>query len=234
MKAKKDITKTVEQEKRMEEFVAMAAHELKAPVTTIKGYCGFLEHRLAQSKDIKSIYFLSQIEFQTDRILNLVNNFLDLRRIETGKLIFQKSTFDIDKLVTRVVRDFKYSMDTHHVILQGRTHQQILADPNKIEQVLINLLSNAIKYAPQKTKIIVSLKSNKNRVTVGVTDFGAGIPKSKRKIIFERFYQINKRLGGGFGLGLYIASEIIKGHKGKIWVSSKEGQGSTFYFQLPI
>ncbi len=110
----------------------------------------------------------------------------------------------------------------------------VIADPTRIEQVLLNLLSNAVKYSPANTSIAVSLKIIGSHVVVFVRDEGFGVPKNKQKLIFDRYYQVKTKSKIGFGLGLYISKEIVKRHKGKIWVESEKGRGSTFYFSLPL
>lgn len=229
----KDITAQVELDKRKDEFIAIASHELKNPLSTTRGYLELLHERLAQIKDEKSMYLLSQIEPQTDKIINLINDFFDANKIKAGKMVIRKINLDLDKLVEKVVEDFKQSSKVK-IVIEGKVGKKILADPERIGQVLINLLSNAAKYSSKGAKIIVRLAKTDKQAVVSVQDFGIGIPKSEIKKVFERFYKIDPTERAGFGLGLYIASEIVKGHKGKIWVESKIGKGSTFFFTLPL
>lgn len=228
----KDITKQVELNKRKDEFMAMASHELKTPVTTIKGYTEFLQKKLTERNDEKNLYFVSQINRQTDKIIGLINDFFDVSKIEAGKLILQKEKVNLGKLVTKAVRDFQNTPNHHKIIKQRQIQVFVNADADRIEQVLMNLLTNAVKFSPRESKIIVDVKCNQKCAIVSVKDFGIGIPKPEIKKIFDRFYQVDEQGQRGFGLGLYISAEIIKRHKGKIGVESEPGKGSTFFFTL--
>lgn len=246
----RDITERKLLQQKKDEFLAMASHELKTPITVIKVYAQILKKRLGFSEDNKDIYFLSQIESQTSKITTLINDLLEVTKIEAGKLAFSKKKFDLNVLIKKIVVDFQYVSDTHQIIKVGEVEKNVMGDEDRIGQVLINLLTNAIKYSPNADKIIVKVKENKKNITVGVQDFGMGISKDKQEQIFGRYFRVNKKeeetiKGSGFksssGLGLYISAEIIVRHGGKIWVESKKEkdlpagkQGSTFYFTLPL
>lgn len=236
-KIMRDITTHKEQEQRKDDFLSMASHELKTPVTTIKAYTQLLTKRIAETKDKKNAYFLKNIDNQTNRLVTLINDFLDISKIEAGKLVYSKKKFDLDDLIKKIIVDFQYMTETHKIKKVGEIKTAITGDEERIGQVLINLLTNAIKYSPGAKEIIIQLKLNKDNVTVSVQDFGMGISKSKQKYIFHKYFQVTE-LGEegkkGFGLGLYITSEIVKRHKGKVWVKSIKGKGSTFYFTLPL
>jgi len=176
---------------------------------------------------------------QIDRLTNLIITMLDVSKIESGKLIYQKDDVDVDKLIQDTVRDILLSSEKKlEIKIIGKTKKIIKADCYRIGQVLSNLLINAIKYSPGSNLIIVRAKTDKKRVTISVQDFGIGIPKSKINRLFEKFGRLEEEQtdAQGFsnlGLGLYISSEIIKRHKGKIWAESVYNKGSTFYFTLP-
>lgn len=236
-KIMRDITTRKEQEQKKDDFLSMASHELKTPVTTIKAYTQILAKRLSDNKDTKNQYFLTNINTQTDKLATLIEDFLDISKIEAGKLVFTKKKFDLDKLIKKIVVDFQYMTDTHEIKKVGEIKKPISGDQDRIGQVLINLLTNAIKYSPQAEEIIVRSQENKDSVTVSVQDFGMGITKSQQKNIFDKYFQVTENGDEGkkgFGLGLYISSEIVKRHNGKMWVESTKGKGSTFYFTLPL
>jgi len=136
-----------------------------------------------------------------------------------------------------VINDFQSSVKTHQIIKEGKIKEQVFADQSRIEQVLVNLLTNAIKYSPGENKVNVRIDADKNNAVVSIQDFGFGITKKDQAKLFERFYRTSDKKEmkiAGFGLGLYIAAEIVKNHSGKIWVESTKNKGSTFYFTLPL
>lgn len=236
-KIMRDITTRKKHEQRKDEFLSMASHELKTPVATIKAYSQILAKQPAVAKDSKNKHFVKSIDSQTNKLITLINDFLDISKIEAGKLVFSKKKFNLDALIEKIVTDFQHLTETHRIKRVGTIKKLIRGDQDRIGQVLINLLTNAIKYSPGAKEIIVTTKQDKNFVTVSVQDFGMGIPKSKQPHVFDKYFQVTDRGEEGkkgFGLGLYISSEIIRRHNGKIWVESTKGKGSTFYFSLPI
>ena len=233
----RDISERKALDRRRDEFVSVASHELKTPITTIKAFAQIATRRLMQQGDNANAYFLENINKQTDKLATLVNDLLDVSKIQAGKLIFTKKEFDFDAMLKKVIVDFQYTTQTHQIINRGHTRKKIIGDEDRISQVVINLLSNAIKYSPGKDKVIVRSTTDKKNITVSVQDFGIGIPKEKCDRVFDRFYRVKEMETdgmGGFGLGLYISSEIVKRHNGKIWVESEEKKGSTFFFTLPV
>ncbi|HVF69937.1 MAG TPA: ATP-binding protein [Xanthomonadales bacterium] len=232
-----DVTQHKLIEKQKDDFFAIASHELKTPVTSIKAYTQILAKKIADFDDTKKAYFLKNIDNQTDKLVNLINDFLDMSKIQAGKLVFAKKKFDLDALIKKIVVDFQYMTKTHQIKKIGEIKKSIIGDQDRIDQVLVNLLTNAIKYSPEGKEIIVRSHTNKNTVTVSIQDFGRGIPQVKQKHVFDKYFQVSEKSDDGkkgFGLGLYITSEIVKRHKGKIWVESTKGKGSTFYFTLPL
>jgi len=232
-----NITQRKELEKQKEEFTGIVTHELKTPITTMKAYAQILEKRFEKSKESKDTYLIKNINTQADRLTNLINDLLHTSKIQAGKLILEKKKFDLNALVSKIVIDFQYATETHQIIKEGEIKEQIYGDEGRIEQVLSNLITNAIKYSPKADKLIVRVASDKQNAVVSVQDFGFGIAKHDQAKIFGRFYRTADKEKGnviGFGLGLYIASEIIKRHGGKIWVESTKGKGSTFSFTLPL
>lgn len=232
----RDITKEKELEANKNEFISIASHELKTPITAIKAFSELLEKKLEKSTDKQAVYFIKIINEQIGKIMDLINDLLNANRIEEGRFVISKKKSNVYDLVKKVVYDLQYTTETHKIVLSGTAKKEIMVDEERIQQVLINLISNAIKYSPNANKIVVNISSKMNQITISVQDFGIGIPDKDRKNIFKRFYRSSLSDGktiAGFGLGLYICSEIIRQHKGKIWVKSKKGKGSTFFFTLP-
>ncbi len=173
---------------------------------------------------------------QLRRMKYLVNDFLDISRMRLGRIQFRNSEFDLYELAEEIIDALKYMSNKHKLILKGTKKQIITGDRERIGQVLINIISNAIKYSPNSKKVIVLITSTPKEVTVSVQDSGVGIPKKHQQKVFERFYRIQDTPTASFpgmGIGLYLVSQIIRQHKGKMRVESKEGKGSTFYFSLP-
>ncbi|RJR25775.1 hypothetical protein C4578_00885 [Candidatus Microgenomates bacterium] len=220
--------------KRKDEFINIAGHELKTPVTSIKLYSQLLGKEL--SRDSQKVSFANKIDYQADRMTSLINEILDISRIEKGNLSLEKRVFDINELAKLTIDDIRQNNPKHKLIFKGGRRIEINADILRVSQVLTNLINNAIKYSPEGKRVIVGLQKNGKEVVASVKDFGVGIPKTEQEKIFDKFYRIEKeqKNSSGFGLGLYIVKEIIEGHGGKIWVESKEGKGSTFYFTLPL
>jgi signal transduction histidine kinase len=231
-----DITERKLVEKQKDEFISIASHELKTPLTGIKGFTQLLEKYFKEKQDKKAMDYLNYMNGQVGRLTNLIENFLDISKIQSGKLVFQEAIFKFDELVDELIKEVQLSTD-HKIINESNTDVYVFGDRFRVGQVLTNLLTNAIKYSPQGEKVIVKTKHDKDIITVAVKDFGIGIPPDKQYKIFERFYRVPGKATEsypGMGLGLFISQEIIKRHNGKMWVKSKEGKGSTFYFTLPI
>jgi signal transduction histidine kinase len=177
------------------------------------------------------------MNLQINKLTSLIEDLLDTTRMEGGKLKFNESIFSLDDLTQEVIEEVERTTQKHSIHLIGETSKKVFADKDRVGQVIINLLTNAIKYSPNSDKVIVKLSEDKGQVTIRVQDFGVGISKQDLKHVFDRFYREtgNKQeTFPGLGLGLYISSEIISRHKGKIWVESEKGKGSTFCFSLPL
>lgn len=232
-----DITQRKEIELRKDDFVNMASHELKTPITSMKLYISSLEKQLKELKDEKAITTLQHIHDQTNRLQKLVYDLLDVSRLQTGKLTFSKEKFRLDELIQETIDVMKSSHSTFTISFKEKQPITVDADRFRIYQVLTNLLNNAIKYSSKSNEIHIMLHKSNHYAKVSVIDFGIGITKDQQEKIFERLYQVpdNKtNTFPGFGMGLYISKEIIKRHKGRIGVKSAPNQGSTFSFTLPI
>jgi PAS domain S-box-containing protein len=233
----RNVTERVSQAQHQEDFVHMAAHELKTPITALRGYLQLLQmnhHKECRDKDNN---LLDRMNKQTDRLLNLIDEMLNVTRIRAGELLYHFSSFDLNETVVDIIDSFKATDLNHQIILISEPVPYINGDRDRISQVLTNLISNAIKYAPQAPEIIVTVIKGHQDVTIKVKDHGIGIPKEQQKKIFERFYRsetLPKNTYQGLGLGLYIAMDIVKKHNGKMGVESDYGQGAEFWFSVPL
>lgn len=227
--------KLQELDKLKDEFLGVASHELRTPITSIKALAQVLHRKSERENNTKNILLLERIDKQADRITNLINDLLNISNIEAGKLILREEEFNFDSMVRRVVSEVQYTTDTHKILVEGEIKRMVYGDDNRLEQVMSNLLTNAIKYSPGGKDVSVRLSDENDHVLVGIQDSGEGIAKKDQKKIFKRFYRsaVEDKNISGFGLGLYISAEIIRRHKGKIWVESELGKGSTFYFTVP-
>lgn len=231
-----DITERKRLEQRKDEFIGIASHELKTPLTSIKGYVQILERIIEEMGDEKAKRLVSRTNTYINRLNSLIADLLDVSKIQSGKLEFDISTFDIHGLVKDAIESMEPTSNHHKIIFEESIHQDIVGDRHRLEQVVINLLSNAIKYSPDSDKVLVRISKDDKNVVIAVTDFGVGIALKNQTKLFQRFYRVESisRDFSGLGIGLYISSEIVNRHNGKIWVQSEENKGSTFYFSLPI
>lgn len=231
-----DITRRKELERLKDEFVEVASHELRTPVTSLKGYVHILKKRIQANGDRYSGDTVEKIDRQLDKLNELIADLLDITRIDSGKLQLRSETFNIDELVQETVLSVQTITDNHPIDITSDADIPVYGDRERISQVLTNLLLNAVKYSPRTGKIIVTVVLGDTHVTVSVRDFGVGIRKDQQKNLFKRFYRVK---GGthdtypGLGLGLYISAELVRRHNGRIWVDSEEGKGSTFSFTIP-
>ncbi|MEO7019102.1 MAG: chemotaxis protein CheB [Ktedonobacteraceae bacterium] len=220
-----------------EEFLGIASHELKTPVTSIKGYTQILQRRFAKAGDEQAATLLSKMDRQLNKLINLIGELLDLTKMEAGQLPWHNEVFDLNVLVQDSMEALRYTTTLHQISIEGAVHTLIFADRERINQVLTNLLSNAIKYSPQAETILVKLREEQNSVIVGVQDFGIGINPEKHAHLFERFFRVSDaehESFPGLGLGLYISAQIVKRQGGRMWVDSTSGTGSTFFFTIPL
>jgi signal transduction histidine kinase len=224
----------VKSHRKKDEFIGIASHELKTPLTSVKLYLELLE-KMENEHPNKA--FVQKARDGVNKLQNLIVDLLDVSKIQSGQLQLDIKEFNIDELVDECINGARMNTPIHNISRKGESSNQVIsADRHRLEQVIVNILSNAIKYSPDGNDIIVQTKSDGSEVTVSIQDFGMGIQQSEHEKIFDRFYRAQGKSFGisGFGLGLYICSQIIKRHKGKIWVESDEGEGSTFYFKLPV
>lgn len=224
-----------------DEFLGFASHELKTPVTSIKAYIQLMEHQALRKEGSPKIDtllpFIRKVDAQVDKLTHLINDLLDVTKVNAGKMEFNFENFLIDEVVNESIENMQLITTKHKIIKKGKSTSYVMADKERTCQILVNLLSNAIKYSPNSDIITVNVMSDKDKVSIAVQDFGIGISKEEQCKIFDRYYRVdvkNKETYPGLGLGLYIASEIAKRQNGRLYIESKKGQGSTFYFELPV
>jgi len=232
-----DISEQKLLQQQKDEFIGIASHELKTPVTSIKAYTQVLERMLTKKGDTLEASMISKMDAQLNRLTSLIADLLDVTKINSGRLQFNYIVFDFNALIKEVAEDLQRTTKKHTLIEQLQETGQVYADRERISQVLVNLITNAIKYSPHTENIILKSWIENDEVVVSVQDFGIGISKEKQSRVFEQFYRVSgakQHTFPGLGLGLYISSEIIKREGGRIWVDSEEGIGSTFCFALPV
>jgi PAS domain S-box-containing protein len=232
-----DITEQKNLQQQKDDFIGIASHELKTPVTSIKAYTQVLERMLLKKGETKEAQMIGRMDGQLNRLTSLIGDLLDVTKINSGKLQFNDLDFDFDNNVKDIVEELQRTTDKHILIENLSAGRNVHGDKERIGQVITNLITNAIKYSPHADKIIIHTEVKNNEVVLCVEDFGIGIDEDKLNMVFEQFYRVSgdmQHTFPGLGLGLYISSEIIKREGGRIWVNSRPGQGSTFCFALPI
>lgn len=236
-KIARDITERKLEEQRKHNFVAMVSHELKTPLTAITAYLQILLQ--ASKKDNHSFYIatLTRAEVQAKKMITMIKDFLTLARLEEGKIQINKDKFELHPMMRELTEDAQFLTNKHVIELNSCDGIWVYGDPEKLSHVIMNLLNNAIKYSPEGGAITIHCDKQGDHVQISVQDEGVGINPADQKRLFERFYRVNSdkiKTVSGFGIGLYLASEILRFHDSKIEVKSQEGIGSTFSFSLNI
>jgi two-component system, OmpR family, phosphate regulon sensor histidine kinase PhoR len=222
--------------KNKDEFISMASHELKTPVTIIKAFSHMLLSTF-EKDNTKAMDFMGRMNVQIDQLESLIVNLLDASKVNGGMMVFDKIDFDFNELVREVAEQIQFTTQTHSIelILPGAII--ISGDRGRLSQVLTNLINNGIKYSPKASKIIVSIITNDHCLNLAVRDFGIGIPADQQPKLFHRFFRASEGRSNtfpGLGLGLYISNEIVKRHSGSLTFTSEAGKGSTFNIELPV
>ncbi|AZA54660.1 response regulator [Chryseobacterium sp. G0201] len=236
-----DIEDQKKVEKEKDEFLSIASHELKTPLTSIKAYVQLLDRKLKLDKEGAEAGFMVKVQDQIEKLNTLITDLLDVSKIENGKLKINRKPTNIGNVIQNAIDTILQTHEDRQVKIDWHGMKPdilIPLDEIRIEQVLINFLTNAIKYSPQNNQVIVTtfVDEEEQEVKVNITDFGIGIPDFKQDAVFHKFYRVEESSlqFQGMGIGLFICSEIIKQHHGNIGVSSKVDEGSTFYFTLPL
>jgi two-component system phosphate regulon sensor histidine kinase PhoR len=236
-----DITRQKRLENVRKEFVANVSHELRTPLSVIKGYVETLVDSHEEMPLADRERFLGTIQRHTERLNSLLEDLLALSRLESARPGLARERVDLHPMLAAALEDFRtrQSAEGHVLALTGDpVLPAIMADPLKLGQVLDNLVSNALKYTPRGSRIeLIARMENMDTVEISVRDNGPGIPAEDVPHVFERFYRVDKgrsREKGGTGLGLSIVKHIVQLHGGRVWVESRVGQGTTFYFTLPV
>ncbi|MFL5432109.1 MAG: ATP-binding protein [Myxococcales bacterium] len=232
-----DVTAEKQLDRERSEFLTVAAHELRTPLTPLSMYLQGIERRLARGLPIEP-ELVVKARRQVGRLSRLVEDLLDVSRLESGRLTLSRDRVALDQIVSEVVSDFRAAAPQHEIVLRRPTRGvQAMGDRERLEQVVVNLVQNAIKYSPQGGRVEVSVERNGSQARVTVTDEGIGIPKDEQRHIFERFFRAQNattRNYGGLGIGLYVSNEIVERHGGAFEVVSEPGKGTTFGFTIPL
>lgn len=229
-----EITEKKLDEIRKNDFISMVSHELKTPLTSINTYLQLLLRRGNKTDDQFLLQACGQSLKQVKNMTDMINGFLNVSRLESGKLHIDKIDFDFLKLLEEIKDEYKIQYPNHDLIFTLPQSIIINADRLKIAQVINNLVGNAVKYSANGTAIHISSDTGNDIIRVIIKDQGIGIKSENIDKLFERYYRVQQEnIIGGFGIGLYLSAEIIEAHGGRIWVESEYGNGSSFYFEIP-
>jgi signal transduction histidine kinase len=234
---KKDVKETEETENVKSEFIAVVSHRMRNPMSSIKWYAESLLAGDCGQLPKKQECFVKQILLSNRRLINLMDDLLRVARVEEGKVQLKKRVVLLNRLIKEIILKMKDEIGRKKIIVHyGNNDCRVLADEDKLKQILFNLLDNAIKYNSVGGRVDIKVKKHKSYIVFSIADTGVGIPKNQQKRIFTKFFRANNALTihtEGNGLSLYLAKAYIESHGGKIWVESKLGEGSIFYFTLP-
>lgn len=222
--------------KQKDDFITMASHELKTPLTSIKAFTQILQHNSVGDTSASAVY-LRKIENQTNRLMKLINELLDVSKIRSGRFTIMKEWFYLDELINDVVSEFPMRYPSHALRKTGSTDKRIFADPDRIRQMILILIHNAVKYSPHKDAVEIDLSVKKDSVRIDIKDYGIGITEEDQRRLFQPFFRVvdtEEKEVPGLGIGLYLSAEIVHAHQGSIQVTSAKGVGSTFSCILPI
>lgn len=232
-----DITEHKQDEIRKNDFIGMVSHELKTPLTSLSAYVQLLQYKLKETDNGFAIDTLDKVNLQLKRMSLMIDGFLNVSLLESGKILLNKTDFDLADLIKTIAEENRVVMPSHFIQVIGLEQSTVNADIDKIGNVISNLIGNAAKYSKKDSLIAIKCERKDANLVVSVEDEGIGITENNIPKIFDRFFRVNSpttKTIAGFGVGLYLCAEIINSHQGKIWVESKLGKGSTFYFSLPM
>ncbi|MFD2288034.1 sensor histidine kinase [Pedobacter petrophilus] len=220
-------------ESRKDEFISIASHELKTPLTAIKGFTQMLSRQISETK---ASSFLHRITSQLERLEKLIADLMDVSKINAGKMAFNLAEFDFSKMLRETVAGLQQVYPKYQLILQDQAPIHFKGDQFRLEQVVQNFVANAVKYSPDADLVLIKATLEQDYLIVSVTDYGIGIKPEHLSKLFDRYYRADNSSARfeGLGLGLYISADIIKRHGGSFWIESEQGKGSTFHFKLPL
>jgi two-component system, OmpR family, sensor kinase len=230
----KELEVTKELDNKKDEFIGIASHELKTPLTSIKAYMQLLERSELKEQDRRLV---NKANSNVNKLNNLIGDLLDGSKVQSGQLKLNNAPFELKKMIHESVENVQHMYSTHQLIFLTKIPDLVLqGDILRLEQAMTNLLVNAIKYSPGADAVYIKTELMPDHVKIEIIDKGIGMTKENQERIFDRFYRAQELspVISGLGMGLYIAQEIIKRHKGNIGVESEPGQGSTFFIALPV
>lgn len=230
-----DITEQKRDEVRKNDFIGMVSHELKTPLTSLTAIIQVANIKLENSGDKFLTSAMDKANTQVKKMSSMINGFLNVSRLESGKLHIVKQKFNLEEVLDEVIHETEITISSHPISFEHCGDTQVDADRDKIGSVFTNLISNAVKYSPKGSPIVVKCIAKENYVQVSVQDEGLGVKPADQQKLFDRYYRVNDNQTkhvSGFGIGLYLCAEIIHRHGGKIWVESENNAGSTFNFSL--
>ncbi len=237
VKVARDMTEQKIVEEQKDEFIGIASHELRTPVTSIKAYAEVLQEMFEESGDAEHAGLMKKMDAQIDRLAQLIRSLLDVTKLSEGKLQFAKETINLSELIADT-RDELQRATKHELSFTPSAIPKVVGDAERIRQVLTNIISNAIKYSPETAPVHIYCRAQDAEVVVCVEDQGIGMSEDVQERVFGRFYRSDEpgiNTYPGLGLGLYISAEFVKRHGGRIWVERSEpGVGSMFCFSLPV
>jgi PAS domain S-box-containing protein len=236
-KIARDITEKKLDETRKSDFIGMVSHELKTPLTSLNALLQVANLKLKDSSDTFLASAMQKSNVQVKRMTAMINGFLNISRLESGKILIDKHPFDMEKLIGEVIDEIAITVTSHEIGFTPCQAVMVNADRDKISSVISNLVSNAVKYSPKGKLIEVTCELQSQSVRVSVKDQGMGIKPQDIAMIFDRYFRVESAHTqhiSGFGIGLYLSAEIVRQHEGEISVDSESGVGSTFYFTLPL
>jgi PAS domain S-box-containing protein len=222
-----------------DDFISIASHELRTPITTLKMYTQVLQKQQSKKSEVDGslTHALARMDAQLNKLNGLISDLLNVSKIELGRLEFQEEWFNLDEVVREACEAIQQTTTKHTIRIEGSITCPVWGDKDRVGQVVTNLLTNAIKYSPQAHEVFVQMHSEQEAAVVSVQDFGIGIDDEHLSKIFTRFYRVSdpeEKTFPGLGIGLYLSLEIIKRHSGNLTVASEKGKGSVFSFSLPI
>jgi len=234
-----DVTKERELDRMKSDFISMISHELRTPLFSIQGFIRLILDGQVPDEETQA-NFLTVVEGQAQHLASMVDDLLDLSRLEAGLIDLKVETVQIGEIVRHTITKLHSLAQSKQIVLKVHVTDNVpplTGDRRWLEHVMTNLIGNAIKFTPEEGRVWVLVKRQTSDVVVQVIDSGIGIPKEAQRNLFSKFFQVDgsaTREAGGTGLGLYIARRIVEAHGGRIWVDSETGKGSAFSFSLPL